>query len=243
MNYDGTGKLSEAIAELCKTSPKSSQLIAKLIAQAKDGLGITTKAKKLPDEVKLAIYRWHYGRLNADKAVQEVLASEPIIDIPTPDVEPIADIVQAQEIPDISTQQPGQPTNNWGGVRPGAGRKATGKQSVTVRVPVELLPVIEEAKRTGLIPVTDNQDTTLLAKVQQLEKKLQDSKVERKAVSKAHAQLIGERDKALMALKAQPHQCQYLTQSGEQCGNRASHQIKLHGCMVHLCGTHYKNIE
>jgi len=62
-NYDGTGKLSEAIAELCVVSPKNSKSIAALIAQAKDGLGITTKAKKLPDEVKLAIWRWHYDRL------------------------------------------------------------------------------------------------------------------------------------------------------------------------------------
>jgi len=243
MNYDGTRKLSEALAELCGCSPKNHNDIAALTKQAKDALGIASKIKKMPVDMKLAIYSWHYDRLNADKTVQEVLASEPIIDVPTPDGEPIADVVQVQEIPDTSTQQPGQPASNWGGVRPGAGRKATGKQSVTVRVPVELLPVIEEVKRTGLIPVTDNQNAALLTKVQQLEKGLQDSKYERKALSKAHAQLIGERDKELMALKAQPHQCQYLTQSGEQCGNRASHQIKLHGCMVHLCGTHYKNIE
>jgi len=55
--YDGSGKLSEAIAELCKTSPKSSQLIAKLIGQAKAGLGIASKSKNPTTDVKLAIWQ------------------------------------------------------------------------------------------------------------------------------------------------------------------------------------------
>ena len=49
-----------------------------------------------------------------------------------------------------------------GGVRKGAGRKPTGKQSVVVRVPAELLPMIADA-RLGLPPqanlhiATDNE--------------------------------------------------------------------------------------
>lgn len=71
MQYDGTGKLAEAIADLCGLSPKSQAQIAVLIKQAKDGLGITSRAKKLPDDVKLDIYRWHYDRLNPAQDVKQ----------------------------------------------------------------------------------------------------------------------------------------------------------------------------
>jgi hypothetical protein len=63
--YDGSGKLSLAIAELCEVSPKNSIALTKLMRQAKDALNITTKLKRLPDNVKLDIYRWHYDRLQA----------------------------------------------------------------------------------------------------------------------------------------------------------------------------------
>lgn len=62
-HYDGTGKLADAIADLYGLSPKSQSQIAKRIKQAKDELGITTKAKVLPDDLKLAVYQWHYARL------------------------------------------------------------------------------------------------------------------------------------------------------------------------------------
>ena len=71
MQYDGSGKLGEAIAALCECSPKSSALISNLIGQAKDGLGITSKSKKLPDDVKLRIWRWHYDRLNPVQDVKQ----------------------------------------------------------------------------------------------------------------------------------------------------------------------------
>jgi len=64
MQYDGSGKLGAAIADLCRLSPKSQVQIALLIKQAKDGLGITSKAKRLSDDVKREIYQWHYDRLN-----------------------------------------------------------------------------------------------------------------------------------------------------------------------------------
>ena len=41
--------------------------------------------------------------------------------------------------------------SNRGGVREGAGRKPSGKQSIVMRVPVELVPIIEDAK-LGLPP-------------------------------------------------------------------------------------------
>lgn len=62
--YDGSGKLGEAIAGLCGLSPKSSAMVARRINEAKSGLGITTKSKNLPNDVKLAIYQWHHARLN-----------------------------------------------------------------------------------------------------------------------------------------------------------------------------------
>jgi hypothetical protein len=75
MTYDGSEKLSPAIASLCGLSPKSQAQIAALIKQAKNELGITSKSKNLPDEVKLAIYQWHYDRLNP---VQDIKQSDDI---------------------------------------------------------------------------------------------------------------------------------------------------------------------
>jgi|WetSurMetagenome_2_1015567.scaffolds.fasta_scaffold406961_2 hypothetical protein len=71
MQYDGSGKLVDAIADLYGLSPKSQALIAKRIKEAKDGLGITSKTKRLPDNVKLAIYQWHYDRLNSVQYVKQ----------------------------------------------------------------------------------------------------------------------------------------------------------------------------
>lgn len=79
MKYDGSGKLSEAVADLCGLSPKSQAQIAKRIKEAKTGLGITSKSKQLPDDIKLAIYQWHYDRLNA---VQDVKQDESVQDSP-----------------------------------------------------------------------------------------------------------------------------------------------------------------
>ena len=69
--YDGSGKLGTAIANLCGLSPKSHAQIAELIKQAKDGLSITSKAKILPTAVKLGIFRWHYDRLNSAQPVKQ----------------------------------------------------------------------------------------------------------------------------------------------------------------------------
>ncbi|MBT9097675.1 hypothetical protein KFZ76_08140 [Methylovulum psychrotolerans] len=125
---------------------------------------------------------------------------------------------------------------------PGAGRKPTGKQTVTVRVPVELVGMIEQAKRTGLINVTDNQSGYLKAKVSELEKALQHSKADYQALVKAHAQQIGERDRTIKALQPQPYPCQGLTQVGGKCPNKASREAVLGGYAVYLCATHYRKL-
>lgn len=71
MQYDGTSNLGAAIANLCGLSPKSQAQIANLNKQAKDALGITSKSKNLPDEVKRAIWQWHYERLNPVQNVKQ----------------------------------------------------------------------------------------------------------------------------------------------------------------------------
>ena len=71
MKYDGTGKLADAIADLYGVPPKSQVRIAALIKEAKAGLSIESKSKRLPDDVKLAIWRWHYDRLNPACDIQQ----------------------------------------------------------------------------------------------------------------------------------------------------------------------------
>lgn len=61
--YDGTTNLQTAIAALCGCSIKSQATIAKLIKQAKESLGITGKCRLSPQN-NLAVYQWHYDRLN-----------------------------------------------------------------------------------------------------------------------------------------------------------------------------------
>lgn len=77
MQYDGTGKLAEAIAELCGVSVKSQARIAALIKQAKTGLGIAGKSKNMPVDMKLKIWQWHYDRLNP---VYNVKQDAPVLD-------------------------------------------------------------------------------------------------------------------------------------------------------------------
>ena len=72
MLYDGTSKLGDAIAALYGCSPGSHNKIAELTKEAKAGLGITSKAKPLPDDVNVAIYRWLSERLNPVQDVKQV---------------------------------------------------------------------------------------------------------------------------------------------------------------------------
>ena len=64
MQYDGTGKLTDALAALSGYSPGNHNKIAELVAEAKAGLGMDGKARNLPAADRLAIYRWHYDRLH-----------------------------------------------------------------------------------------------------------------------------------------------------------------------------------
>lgn len=96
MKYNGTGKLAEAIAELFGLSIKSQARIAKLIKEAKTGLGIAGNAKILPNDVKLAIYRWHYDRLNPVQDVKQgdTVQSNPVPSLPDATIQ---DVKQADD--------------------------------------------------------------------------------------------------------------------------------------------------
>jgi len=63
-DYDGTGRLGDAIATLYGFSPKSQQLISNKIKEAKAALNIISEAKVLPNTDRLKVYRWHYDRLH-----------------------------------------------------------------------------------------------------------------------------------------------------------------------------------
>ncbi|POZ52982.1 hypothetical protein [Methylovulum psychrotolerans] len=96
MGYDGKGKLAAAIAGLYGLSPKSQAQIAAHIKQAKAALNIISKAKVLPDDERLAIYRWHVERRNAATAMQTDIMGEPLDDMPLTQAEPLADVVGVQ---------------------------------------------------------------------------------------------------------------------------------------------------
>jgi len=64
--YNGTGKLSEALAELYGISPKNHNKIAELIKQAKKALAISNQARQMPTGTRLLIYRWHVERVHSN---------------------------------------------------------------------------------------------------------------------------------------------------------------------------------
>lgn len=64
MGYDGTGKLGDAMAVLYGISPKDGKRLDELVKQAKAKLMIVCKSQNLPNDMKLAIYRWHHERQN-----------------------------------------------------------------------------------------------------------------------------------------------------------------------------------
>ncbi|MEQ1739648.1 MAG: hypothetical protein ABL884_07050 [Methyloglobulus sp.] len=73
MNYDGTTSLQTALAELYGLSVKSQAQLAVLVKEAKASLGITSTARILPPEQRLAIYQWQKDRL---KPVQDIKQDE-----------------------------------------------------------------------------------------------------------------------------------------------------------------------
>jgi len=56
MAYDGSTPLNAAVADLIGCSLKNNNKLAKIIGQAKNDLGIASKAKKLPTEINQQIY-------------------------------------------------------------------------------------------------------------------------------------------------------------------------------------------
>ncbi len=111
MPYDGTSKLGDAIAALYGCSPRSHNKIAGLIAEAKASLGITSKAKNLPDADKLAIYRWHVGRLDPVQNVKQVGlngtgTAQALADAA---IEPIQPPDEPEALPPVSLSQDGAP--------------------------------------------------------------------------------------------------------------------------------------
>jgi hypothetical protein len=102
--YDGSGKLTEAIAGLYSLSLKSQARITELIKQAKVGLGITSKARILDDKVKLAIWQWHYDKLHSTHDLFSQVDAVEIFSQPTPN-EPV-EIISQHETVDIVSQYP-----------------------------------------------------------------------------------------------------------------------------------------
>jgi hypothetical protein len=98
--YDGVGKLGDELAKLYRFSPKSNNLIADRIAEAKAGLGITSKAKKRTANENLALWQWHYEKLHP-------IANESVsINSQTGNNDGVAIFTQADnnEVVDILTQ-------------------------------------------------------------------------------------------------------------------------------------------
>jgi hypothetical protein len=77
-DYDGAGRLGEAIAALYGFSPKNQPRIAEKIKEAKAALNIVSDAKVLPNSDRLKVYRWHYDRLHpaANESVETISHTE-----------------------------------------------------------------------------------------------------------------------------------------------------------------------
>ncbi len=114
MQYDGSGKLGEEIAALYGLSIKSTARIALKVKEAKAGLGITSKAKILPNDVKLAIYKWHCERLNP---VQDIKQDSVVYDIKQDDVQDIKPDVPVQLNDDYIQLHFGVTVKRQGGIK------------------------------------------------------------------------------------------------------------------------------
>lgn len=100
--YDGTGKLCDALAALHGISPKNHNKIAEFISEAKAALNINTKARRLPDNVKLALYRYHYDRLSpVSETVELFLHTEDVNIISHPEGNDSVEIRSQFDINDL----------------------------------------------------------------------------------------------------------------------------------------------
>jgi molecular chaperone DnaK (HSP70) len=144
-----------------------------------------------------------------------------------------------------------------GGKRPNAGRPSlpdnVKKQTVVIRVDVDLLPAIEELKNNSLISVTENQ--MVKTELERFKQRNQELVMKYDA---EHLRVVSLTSKLEMAkreptqlryeikelegkLNKQKHrQCQRLTANGLQCDRKAMNECKLNGFVIYLCEQHYK---
>ena len=135
-----------------------------------------------------------------------------------------------------------------GGKRDGAGRKPSGRKTITIRVDVELLPAIEQLKRGELINDTISKQAEIdrLLEVNALRVSERDAaRIERDQLKSQLTRLEWLRDenKTLTTQLAKDRQrtCQCLTAKGDKCEKKATHENKLHGFVVRTCEQHYKS--
>lgn len=63
MSYDGTTKVGDELAKLYNFSPTDSKSVAKVMKEARAALNIGN-AKRLPLEDRMAIWQYHYNKVN-----------------------------------------------------------------------------------------------------------------------------------------------------------------------------------
>ena len=153
-------------------------------------------------------------------------------------------------------------TKQHGGKRENAGRKPlpdeAKKQTAVVRVPVELLPMVEQLKQGSLVDTPPNRyDIEDSAEVERLKQRGVELVEQR---DKEHLQVIRLKSE-LETAKREPmrlkvelsaakreldkhkqQSCQCLTAKGFQCEKRAGHEIKTGGFIVWMCEQHYKKL-
>ena len=136
-----------------------------------------------------------------------------------------------------------------GGKREGAGRKPSGRKTTTIRVDVELLPIIEQLKRRELMNDTEikhKQEIDRLLEVNALRVSERDSaRLERDQLKSQLTRLEWLRNEnktlTMQLTKNRQHTCQCLTAKGDKCEKKATHENKLHGFVVLTCEQHYKS--
>jgi hypothetical protein len=149
----------------------------------------------------------------------------------------------------VTFNQGGIMATGHGGKRDNAGRKkltdVEKKQTVVIRVDVNLLPLINQLKQ-GVNPVTENQDE--LGRWQQRNIELvieRDSamySVNQLNTEINHLKQLKVENNALKTLpgKQKTPTCQCLTAKGVQCSKTASHENIVNGFVVFTCERHYQ---
>jgi len=113
MAYDGTTRLNLAVADLIGCSPKSNNKLAKVIGQAKNDLGITSKTKKLATELNQQIYN-HLVELYSQPTNNEPVeiisqAINPAIAEPENTQQPSVELYSQDSVPNPPPLKPEKP--------------------------------------------------------------------------------------------------------------------------------------